>query len=65
MEGIQGNPAYSTDVLVTYFYRLAFGAEGAVGITDIGLALALGSLLFVFLAVFSVMTLRFFARAGP
>ena len=62
MEGIQGNPAYSTDVLVTYFYRLAFGAEGAVGITDIGLALALGSLLFVFLAVFSVMTLRFFAR---
>jgi len=41
---------------------MAFGAEGAVGITDIGLALALGSLLFVFLAVFSVMTLRFFAR---
>lgn len=62
MEGIQGNPAYSTDVLVTYFYRLAFGAEGAVGITDIGLALALGSLLFTFLAVISVVTLRFFAR---
>lgn len=62
MQGVQGNPSHSTDVLVTYFYRLAFGAEGAVGITDIGLALALGSLLFLFLAVFSVITLRYFDR---
>lgn len=62
MEGVQGNPAFSTDTLVTYFYRLAFGAEGAVGITDIGLALALGSMLFLFLAVSSVATLRYFER---
>jgi raffinose/stachyose/melibiose transport system permease protein len=64
MQGVQGNPAHSTDVLVTYFYRLAFGAEGSVGITDIGLALALGSLLFLFLAVFSIIMLRYFERTA-
>ncbi|MDW6024392.1 sugar ABC transporter permease [Mesorhizobium sp. BAC0120] len=62
MQGVQGNPNYATDTLVTYFYRLAFGAEGAVGITDIGLALALGTLLFLLLSVGTLMMLRFFDR---
>jgi raffinose/stachyose/melibiose transport system permease protein len=62
MQGVQGNPSYSTDTLVTYFYRLAFGAEGAVGITDIGLALALGTLLFLVLSIGTLMMLRFFER---
>ena len=62
MQGVQGNPSYSTDTLVTYFYRLAFGAEGAVGITDIGLALALGTLLFLILSIGTLMMLRFFDR---
>ncbi|MFB9835198.1 carbohydrate ABC transporter permease [Actinoallomurus acaciae] len=62
MEGVGGDPSRSTDVLVTQFYRLAFGAVGSSGITDIGLALALGGLLFVFLAVCSVLILRFFDR---
>ncbi|MGO4641406.1 carbohydrate ABC transporter permease [Mesorhizobium sp. 2RAF45] len=62
MQGVQGNPSYSTDTLVTYFYRLAFGAEGAVGITDIGLALALGTMLFLILSVGTLMMLRFFDR---
>ena len=62
MEGVQGNPSYSTDTLVTYFYRLAFGAEGGAGITDIGLALALGSGLFLFLAMSTVVILRYFDR---
>ncbi|MBZ9747638.1 sugar ABC transporter permease [Mesorhizobium sp. CO1-1-7] len=60
MQGVQGNPSYSTDTLVTYFYRLAFGAEGAVGITDIGLALALGTMLFLILSTGTLMMLRFF-----
>src|SRR5690606_22479421 len=60
MQGVGGDPSRSTDVLVTYFYRLAFGAVGSSGITDIGLALALGGLLFMFLAICSVVTLRFF-----
>jgi raffinose/stachyose/melibiose transport system permease protein len=48
--------------LVTYFYRLAFGAEGAVGITDIGLALALGTTLFLILSVGTLLMLRFFDK---
>ena len=62
MQGVQGNPNYSTDTLVTWFYRLAFGAEGSVGITDIGLALALGTLLFLLLSVGSIMMLRGFDK---
>lgn len=62
MQGVQGNPSYATDTLVTYFYRLAFGAEGAVGITDIGLALALGTLLFLILSIGTLLMLRFFDR---
>ncbi len=63
MQGVQGNPSYSTDTLVTWFYRLAFGAEGAVGITDIGLALALGTLLFLLLSIGTSVMLRAFGRA--
>ena len=63
MQGVQGNPSYSTDTLVTFFYRLAFGAEGASGITDIGLALALGTLLFAVLTVGTLLLLRGFDRA--
>ena len=62
MEGVSGDPSHSTDVLVTQFYRYAFGAVGSSGITDIGLALALGGLLFVFLTVCSVVLLRYFER---
>jgi raffinose/stachyose/melibiose transport system permease protein len=62
MQGVQGNPSFSTDTLVTYFYRLAFGAEGAVGITDIGLALALGTVLFLLLTAATLAMLRFFER---
>lgn len=63
MQGVQGNPNFSTDTLVTYFYRLAFGAEGAVGITDIGLALSLGTMLFLLLSVGTLLLLRAFDRA--
>jgi raffinose/stachyose/melibiose transport system permease protein len=64
MQGVQGNPSFSTDTLVTYFYRLAFGAEGAVGITDIGLALALGTVLFLLLSVGTLLLLRAFDKAS-
>ena len=62
MQGVAGNPNYATDTLVTYFYRLAFGAIGAVGITDIGLALALGSALFLLLTLVTILLIRFFER---
>jgi raffinose/stachyose/melibiose transport system permease protein len=62
MEGVQGDPNHATDTLVTLFYRLAFGDSSSVGVTDIGLALALGTLLFFFLVGLSLLGLRFFNR---
>jgi raffinose/stachyose/melibiose transport system permease protein len=58
MTGPSGSPSFTTDVLGTYFYRLAFGAQGASGLTDIGLALALASCMFALLAVGSAVGLR-------
>jgi raffinose/stachyose/melibiose transport system permease protein len=63
MEGVQGSPNFSTDTLVTYFYRLAFGSVGSTGITDIGLALALGTVLFLVVTLGTLLLLRLFDRA--
>ena len=63
MEGVQGEPNFATDLLVTYFYRLAFGSVGATGITDIGLALALGTVLFLIVTIGTILLLRAFDRA--
>lgn len=63
MEGVQGDPNYATDTLVTYFYRLAFGSVGGTGITDIGLALALGTTLFLIVTAGTLFLLRMFDRA--
>lgn len=62
MQGVQGDPNHATDTLVTFFYRLAFGDSSSVGITDIGAALALGTLLFFFLVGLSVAGLSYFNR---
>lgn len=62
MEGVAGNPNYATDTLVTYFYRLAFGSVGSTGITDIGLALALGTVLFLVVTLGTLFLLRLFDR---
>ena len=63
MEGVQGSPNFATDTLVTFFYRLAFGSVGSTGITDTGLALALGAILFLIVTIGSVLMLRIFDRA--
>lgn len=62
MQGVQGDPNHATDTLVTLFYRLAFGDSASVGITDIGAALALGTLLFFFLVGLSLVGLSYFNR---
>lgn len=63
MEGVQGAPNFATDTLVTYFYRLAFGSVGSTGITDIGLALALATILFLVVTLGTIALLRMFDRA--
>lgn len=62
MEGVQGGPGFAADTLVTFFYRLAFGSVGSTGITDIGLALALGTVLFLVVTIGTIALLRLFDR---
>lgn len=60
MQGSQGGPYYSTDVLVTYFYRLAFGSvEGG---DSIGLGSALAVVIFLIIAAASAIQMLFFQR---
>jgi raffinose/stachyose/melibiose transport system permease protein len=60
MQGSQGGPYYSTDVLATYFYRLAFGSvEGG---ESIGLGSALAVVLFLLISSASAVLLIFFKR---
>lgn len=62
MEGPEGNPGHATDVLGTLFYQLAFGTQGASGLTEIGIALALATVLMLFLAAGTVIGLRLLGR---
>jgi len=60
MQGSSGGPYYSTDVLMTYFYRLAFGSvEGGEAI---GLGSALAVIIFIIIALASAVQLFFFQR---
>ncbi|CAM5796917.1 MULTISPECIES: carbohydrate ABC transporter permease [Brevibacillus] len=60
MQGSQAGPYYSTDVLATYFYRLAFGSvEGG---ESIGLGSALAVVLFLMISSATAVLLFFFKR---
>ena len=60
MQGSQGGPYYSTDVLATYFYRLAFGSVD--GGESIGLGSALAVVLFLMISSATAILLFFFKR---
>lgn len=60
MQGSSGGPYYSTDVLATYFYRLAFGTVD--GGESIGLGSALAVVLFVMISSATAVLLFFFKR---
>src|SRR5690606_23848790 len=49
MQGSSGGPYYSTDVLTTFFYRLAFGTTD--GGQSIGLGSAIAVILFVIIGL--------------
>ncbi|HUX21475.1 MAG TPA: sugar ABC transporter permease [Spirochaetia bacterium] len=51
MEGTQGGPAASTDVLGTLFYRIAFGGLGS---SQVGMGLGASVVTLIFLIVFPV-----------
>ena len=61
MAGLTGSPGGSTDVLGLYFYRTAFGSVTS-GIQDFGQGSALAVLMFIFVAGFSFVALRFLRR---
>lgn len=60
MQGSSGGPYYSTDVLATFFYRLAFGS--ADGGQAIGLGSALAVILFLIIALSTSILLFYFKK---
>ncbi|MFS0558912.1 carbohydrate ABC transporter permease [Brevibacillus sp. 179-C9.3 HS] len=60
MQGSQAGPYFSTDVLATYFYRLAFGS--VAGGESIGLGSALAVVLFLMISSATAVLLFFFKR---
>ncbi len=63
MQGASGAPAYSTDLLATFFYRTAFGdptTGGEPGQT--GIAAAIGVLMLVIIGIASAFGVRFTTR---
>ena len=61
MEGVDGAPGGSTDVLGLYFYRTAFGSVTS-GIQNFGEGSALAVLMFVFVAGFTAIGLKLLRR---
>jgi raffinose/stachyose/melibiose transport system permease protein len=61
MGGVEGSPAGATDVLGLYFYRTAFGSATS-GLQDFGRASALAVLMFILIAVVSVIWTRALRR---
>ena len=57
MEGPNGPPNYSTDIIGTFFYRLGIAGEHPVAIPNPGLGATLATVIFVMLTVFVVPTL--------
>lgn len=57
MAGLDGSPAYSTDMLGLLFYRTAFGSISAGG-TDFGAGSALAVLIFIFIFGVSIIATR-------
>ena len=53
MSGLDGSPAYSTDVMGLLFYRTAFGTQSS-GVTDFGAGSALAVIIFLFVFILSI-----------
>jgi raffinose/stachyose/melibiose transport system permease protein len=49
LEGVNGPPAYSTDLMGTFFYRTGIAGQHPVGIPDMGLGAAVATITFIVL----------------
>jgi len=58
MNGLEGSPQGSTDMLGLLFYRTAFGSVSAGG-SDFGSGSALAVLMFIFIFVFSIIATKY------
>ncbi len=58
MNGLEGSPQGSTDMLGLLFYRTAFGSVSAGG-SDFGQGSALAVLMFIFIFVFSIIATKY------
>ncbi len=64
MQGASGPPAYSTDLLATFFYRTAFGDPTTGGEPgQIGIAAAIGVFMLVIIGIASTFGVRFMTRS--
>ncbi|MBV6392082.1 MAG: Lactose transport system permease protein LacF [Anaerolineales bacterium] len=61
MAGAKGEPAYSTDLLATLFYRTGIAGEHPVGIPDMGMGAAIATLTFAILMT-GVLSWLYFSR---
>ena len=61
MAGAKGEPAYSTDLLATLFYRTGIAGEHPVGIPNMGMGATIATMTFVILMV-GVLTWLYFSR---
>jgi len=61
MEGPNGPPDYSTDILGTYFYRTGIAGQHPIGIPDMGLGAAISTITFVVLLI-GVVTMQTLSR---
>jgi len=58
MENVNGAPGYSTDLIGTLFYRLGIAGQHPIGIPDPGMGAAVSTLIFIMLAIVSILILR-------
>ena len=61
MASQKGDPAYSTDLLATFFYRTGIAGEHPVGIPDFGMGAAVATMIFTILMV-GVLTWLFLSQ---
>jgi raffinose/stachyose/melibiose transport system permease protein len=61
MAGAKGEPAYSTDLLATLFYRTGIAGEHPVGIPNMGMGATIATLTFIVLMA-GVLTWLYFSR---